>query len=357
MYNEAIKLLKDIISIPSISREEKNRADFIQQYLESKGLSVIRVGNNLVSISANYDSTKPNLVLNSHIDTVSPNDSYSRDPFEAYCEDGRIYGLGSNDAGASVVSLIHSFIHLYDTQLAFNLILLLSAEEEVGGENGILMAINALPEYFKSENGVVSNYAIIGEPTEMKVAIAERGLIVVDAIAYGESSHVAHDNGVNAIDIVIRDIRKIKSIKFDRTPSSMGDVKINVCQIEAGKQHNIIPDRCKFVIDIRPNDKYTNEEIFGILNQYTESELTARSFRNRTSVSPANNPLLKTARVLGVEEFISNTGSDWMKVDFVAIKMGVGDSLRSHTADEYIYESEIEEGIEKYITFIKEFSI
>lgn len=357
MNNEAVKLLKSIIAIGSISRDEKNRADFLQEYLEFRVPTVVRVGNNLVSLPTNYDSTKPNLILNSHIDTVKPNESYTKNPYLPHCEHGRIYGLGSNDAGASVVSMIQSFIHLHDKDLEFNLILLLSAEEEIGGENGILMAINKLPEYFKSTSDKVRNYAIIGEPTQMKVAIAERGLIVVDGLSHGQSAHVAHDIGDNAIYMAMRDIRKIRNIKFDRTPSLMGGVKINICQIEGGKQHNIVPDRCKFVIDIRPNDKYTNEEIVDILDQYTESELTARSFKNKTSISPANNPLLKTAQVLALDEFISDTGSDWMKVDFVSIKMGVGDSLRSHCADEYVYEAEIEEGINKYIEFIKAFTI
>lgn len=357
MNNEAIKLLKNIISIPSISRQEKEVADFLQSYLESKGLSIIRVENNLISVFEDYDPQRPNLILNSHIDTVMPNNSYTRDPFEADSIDGKIYGLGSNDAGASVVSLIQSYIYFQNKELEFNLILLLSSEEEIGGENGIIKAIENLPEYFESNDLKVRNYAIIGEPTEMCAAIAERGLIVVDAVSYGESSHAAHGNGINAIDVAIKDIQKIKEINFDRESVLMGKPMLNVCQIKGGMQHNIIPDRCQFVIDIRPNDQYTNKEIIDILSQSLESELTARSLRNKTSISPINNPLLKTAKKLGIKEFISNTGSDWMKVNFTALKMGVGDSLRSHRADEYVYESEIKDGIEQYINFVKNFTI
>lgn len=354
MYKEAIQLLKDIIAIPAISKEEKNRANYIQGYIESKGIEVIRVKNNLISICEKYDAKKPNLILNSHIDTVKPNESYTKNPYEACCEDGKIYGLGSNDAGASVVSLIHCFIELWQKPLDFNLILLISAEEEIGGKDGISLAVSSLPQYF---NNNTQNYAIIGEPTQMQAAIAERGLIVIDAMAHGEASHVAHDNGINAIEIAMRDIAKIKEIKFGRASELMGGVKINVCQIEAGQQHNIIPDRCKFVIDVRPNDKYLNAEIVELLSKHLESELTARSLRNNTSSTPVNSPLMNAVDSLGIAKFISDTGSDWMKIDFAAIKMGAGDSLRSHRADEYICEYEIEEAIKKYIDFINEIRI
>lgn len=353
MYKESIELLKEIIAIPSISRDELQRADYLENYLNSNGISVIRVKNNLVSVCENYDATKPNLILNSHIDTVKPNESYSRNPYVPFCDNGKIYGLGSCDAGASVVSLMRAFIELWKNDFEFNLILLLSAEEEIGGENGIVAAIKELPQYFKDRD---RNYAIIGEPTQMRAGVAERGLIVIDAIAHGEASHVANGNGVNAIEIALYDILKIKELEFDRHSNLMGGIKVNVCQIEAGKQHNIIPDRCRFVIDVRPNDQYTNVEIVNLLKSNMKSELTARSLRNSSSATPTNSPLLETVKRLGITEFISDTGSDWMKINFAAIKMGVGDTIRSHRADEYILESEIEEGIEKYIKFITAFA-
>lgn len=353
MSKESIQLLKDIIAIPSISKEEKLRADYLESYIKSKGISVIRVGNNLISVCENYDAQKPNLVLNSHIDTVKPNESYTKNPYDPICEDGKIYGLGSNDAGASVVSLTYAFVQLWQKELEFNLILLLSAEEEIGGANGIMAAVEQLPQYFGEGK---MNYAIIGEPTQMQAAVAERGLIVIDGVAHGEASHVANGNGVNAIEIALDDILKLKEIKFDRPSDLIGGVKVNVCQIQGGEQHNIIPDRCKFVIDVRPNDKYTNIEIVELLSSKIKSKLTARSLRNKTSATPSDSPLMATISKLGITQFVSNTGSDWTKVNFTAVKMGVGDSLRSHRADEYIYESEIEQGCEKYVEFITAFA-
>ena len=341
---EASSLLREIIAIPSYSSQEEKVADHIESYLKEKGVSVRREKNNIISSYHGFDPNKSSLLLNSHIDTVRDSDGYTFDPFNPPYNEEIIFGLGSNDAGASVVSMIQTFIHFKDIELPFNLILILSAQEECSGKDGI----ESLSEFTNS-----LSCAVIGEPTGMKAAIAERGLLVIDAVATGKSGHAARNEGINAIYIALNDVEKIKKFNLPKISPTMGELKFTVTQIEAGSQHNVIPDRCKFTIDIRTTEQYSNSEIVDILQQQTESKLTARNLKNRSSATPVDHPLYHTVQKCGIEKFVSPTTSDWMRLNIPAIKMGPGDSARSHQADEYILIAEIENGIAGYIKFIE----
>ncbi|MDZ4058845.1 MAG: M20/M25/M40 family metallo-hydrolase [Bacteroidales bacterium] len=344
-YCAAADLLRDIVSIPSFSGLEERCSAHICEYLEKRGVKVQRVNNNII---ARHNSTNPGapvLLLNSHIDTVRPSFGYTFDPIMPPFFTDKVAGLGSNDAGGAVVSLIMAFLRIRDNGivLPYNLILLLSAEEENSGENGISLALN--------EVGRV-DAAIVGEPTQMKAAIAERGLLVIDAVAKGVSGHAARAEGINAIDIAINDILRLQGHSFDKLSPVMGRVKLTVTQIEAGTQHNVIPDICKFVVDIRPTDMYSNEQIMSELKSILKSDITARNLLNRSSSTPANHPLIKAIEECGVETYVSPTTSDWMRLAVPAIKMGPGDSARSHRADEYITVDEIKSGIDGYVNFL-----
>lgn len=284
-------------------------------------------------------------MLNSHIDTVRPATTYTFDPFNPPLSDTHIFGLGSNDAGASVVCLLQTFLHFYKTELPFNLMLVLSCEEENSGPNGMIRLAKELPHV---------HFAIIGEPTGMHAAIAERGLLVIDGEAVGVSGHAARNEGVNALYIAMEDILTMKSVKFDKISPAMGEVKLTVTQIHAGTQHNVVPDKCTFVVDIRPTDQYTNPEILQILQSKVKSKLTARNLTNRSSATPPDHPLMKTIEKLGIETYVSPTTSDWMRIPYPAIKMGPGESSRSHQADEFVRINELAEGITGYIRFIEE---
>ena len=344
--NEAVDLLKKIIAIPSYSGGEGNRADFIYNYLTDKGLAVERVKNNLITGVYPFSDSTPVLMLNTHIDTVLPSSGYTLDPFDPQVRDGRIYGLGSNDAGASVVSMTAALLFFKDNpgELPFNLTLLLSAEEENSGPSGVTLALKSINR---------ADSIIVGEPTNMKCASAERGLLVIDGTAEGVSGHAAREEGINSIYIALEDIVKIKNHKFSKISKLMGEVKMTVTQISAGHQHNVIPEICKFVIDIRPTDVYDNNEIVQELKKLVKSKLTPRNLSNRSSSTPEGHPLLKCAQELGVDCYTSPTTSDWMRHSLPAIKMGPGDSSRSHRADEYICLEELKEGINGYINFIK----
>ncbi|MCE5206169.1 MAG: M20/M25/M40 family metallo-hydrolase [Porphyromonadaceae bacterium] len=342
--NSATELLRKLISLRSFSGEENLRSDFLMKYFQEKGIAVGRIGNNLVIRQPNPDSTKPTLMLNSHLDTVQPASTYSFDPFSSPISDTHIYGLGSNDAGASLVSMIISFLHFYDKKLPVNLMLALSTEEENSGAGGMRMLWQTLREEV--------DMAIIGEPTGMKAAVAERGLLVIDGEAKGISGHAAREEGVNALYIALEDIEVLRSVKFPKISSVMGEVKLTVTQIHAGTQHNVIPDRCNFVVDIRPTELYTNQEIMDILQPKVKSTLQARSLINRSSATPARHPLLQCAERLAIETYTSPTTSDWMRITCPALKMGPGESSRSHQADEFILIEELEKGIEGYIQFI-----
>lgn len=352
MEKEAVSLLRELIKIPSYSFEEKARADYLQSYLYYKGINVKRLKNNLICTLDKINSEKPMLMLNSHIDTVKASDKYSFNPFEAKIENGLIYGLGSNDAGASVVSLIETFLYFNNNdEFKGNIILVLSAEEERSGNGGMKEVIN----YFKQNPVLFPQYAIIGEPTNMHAAIGERGLLVLDGVAEGVSGHAANSNNVNALYIAIDDIIKLKEHQFTKYSDLMGEVKLSVTQITSGTVHNIIPDKCSFVVDIRTNEKYTNLEIYNELQKKVKSILTPRRITNKSSITPSDSKLIKCAKESNIKLFVSPTTSDWMEFPNEAIKMGPGDSSRSHKADEYISINEIKNGIETYIDFIKNF--
>lgn len=331
----------------SFSGEEKDRSDFLCGYLAEKGIKAESIGYNIIARQPHHDSTKQTLMLNSHIDTVKPAASYTFDPFNPPISDTHIFGLGSNDAGASVVCLLQTFLHFYETELPFNMMLVLSCEEENSGPNGM----RKLSEILKPD------FAIIGEPTGMRAAIAERGLLVIDGEAKGVSGHAARNEGVNALYIALDDIQTMKSVKFDRISPTMGEVKLTVTQINAGTQHNVVPDKCTFVVDIRPTDQYSNTEILQILQSKVKSTLTARNLTNKSSATPPGHILMKTIEKLGIESYVSPTTSDWMRISCPAVKMGPGESARSHQADEFVLVSELKEGVEGYIRFIESIKI
>lgn len=343
--NQAALLLGKLITIESYSGNESRRSDYLMRYFYEKGIACERIHNNIIVKQLGFDNTKPTLMLNSHLDTVKPSSSYTVDPFFPLISDTHIYGLGSNDAGASVVSMILTFLHYYKKELPFNIILVLSCEEENSGPNGMRMIWEKITKV---------DFAIIGEPTGMNAATAERGLLVIDGEASGVSGHAAREEGVNAIYIALNDIEILKSTRFNKISPTMGEVKMTVTQINAGTQHNVIPDRCTFVVDIRPTEMYTNEEIMNILQPKLESTLKARSLTNKSSATPDDHLLMRSIKSLGIETYTSPTTSDWMRISCPAIKMGPGESSRSHQANEYILTEELNQGISGYIDFIAE---
>lgn len=344
LASEAIGLLKSLIAIPSPSREEEQAADFLQNYIELQGMATGRKGNNVWCLSPMFDLSKPTLLLNSHIDTVRPVSGWRKDPFKPLLEEnGKLYGLGSNDAGASVVSLLQVFLTLCRTTQAYNLIYLASCEEEVSGKEGIESVLPQLPPV---------RFAIVGEPTEMQPAIAEKGLMVLDVTATGRSGHAARNEGDNAIYKVLDDIAWFRDHRFAKESPLLGPVKMSVTVLNAGTQHNVVPDRCTFVVDIRSNECYTNQELFDEIRQHIRCEARARSFRlGSSSVSPEH-PLVKRAVALGRTPFGSPTLSDQALMPFPSMKMGPGKSSRSHTADEFVFVREIEEAIALYLELL-----
>ena len=337
----ALGLLKRLISTPSVSREESDAANIIEEYLRENGCTPHRHGNNVWAMSDGYDSSVPGILLNAHIDTVKPVSGWLHDPFTPTLEGNRIYGLGSNDCGGGLVALIATFLMLRKTRT--DLVFLASCEEEVSGKGGIESVIPLLPPI---------GFAIVGEPTSMQPAIAEKGLMVVDAIAHGKSGHAARNEGVNAIYLALDDINKIRKFKFPKESDLLGPVKTTVTIISAGTQHNVIPDECRFTIDVRSNECYSNEEIFNILTSMLGSELKARSFRlNSSSISPEH-PFIKKCAAIGLKPFGSPTLSDQALMPFPSVKLGPGESSRSHTADEYIKTSEISSAIDTYINLL-----
>lgn len=343
MKEQGIELLKRLIETPSFSRNEDKTADIIDAFLQDFQVKTERKFNNVWCRSKYYDATKPTVLLNSHHDTVKPVNGWQRNPFIASVEDGKLYGLGSNDAGASLVSLLVTFLHYYHKDLPFNLIFAASAEEEISGRNGIAT--------IKNDFGKIAG-GIVGEPTQMRMAIAEKGLMVVDGLAEGVAGHAAREEGVNALYIALQDIDFIRNYEFAEVSDLLGKTKMSVTQIEAGTQHNVVPDRCKFVIDIRTTEQHANQDIFNFLQKHTQSILTARSFRLNSSGISLSHPLVKSGLSLGLEYFGSSTLSDQALMDFPTVKMGVGKSERSHTADEFVFLKEIEDGIETYIDFV-----
>ena len=341
--SEAITLLQALIGIPSLSREEDTAADFLQNYIEESGIMTGRSGNNIWCISPMFDVNKPTILLNSHIDTVKPVTGCRRQPFTPKIENGKLYGLGSNDAGASLVSLFQVYRHLSATQQSYNLIYLASCEEEVSGKNGIESVLPKLPPI---------TLGIVGEPTEMNPAIAEKGLMVLDLTARGKAGHAARNDGENAIYKLMPDIEWFRSFRFSKESPLLGTVKMSVTQINAGTQHNVIPDICTAVVDIRSNECYSNEELFEEITKHISCEAKARSFRLNSSSIPADHPFVKRAVELGKVPFGSPTLSDQALMKFPSVKIGPGKSSRSHTADEYILLNEIEEAIGLYIRLL-----
>ena len=346
--NSAIELLSSLIVTPSISREEVATATLIDGWLQNRGLPTVRIKNNILVLPRNFDSSKPTLLLNSHHDTVKPSPSYNRDPFNPSISDGRIYGLGSNDAGASVVSLMHVFPNHYNLDHKYNLIIAITAEEEVGGENGIRAV---LPELDRL--GFPIDMALVGEPTSLQPAVGERGLIVLDCVAHGKTGHAARNEGVNAIYEAIDDIQTLRNFQFPKKSQLLGDIKISVTQIQAGTQHNVIPDECRFVVDVRTTDAYSNEETARMIADAIHSEATPRSTRVWPSAIDSNHPLVATAVRLGGKPFVSPTTSDMSLLhDIPSLKIGPGDSARSHMADEWVYIREITDAIDYYNNFL-----
>ena len=343
MTDEAVGLLKELIAIPSVSREEAQAADCLQRYIELQGMETGRKGNNVWCLSPAFDLKRPTLLLNSHIDTVKPVAGWRKDPFAPTESNGRLYGLGSNDAGASVVSLLQVFLALCRTAQPYNLVFLASCEEEVSGAGGIECVLPLLPPI---------SFALVGEPTEMQPAIAEKGLMVLDVTATGRSGHAARDEGDNAIYKVLDDVAWFRDYRFPRVSPLLGPVKMSVTQVNAGTQHNVIPDRCTFVVDIRSNECYTNEELFAEICRHIHCEAKARSFRLGSSHAPEGHPLVQRAIELGRVPFGSPTLSDQALMPFPSMKMGPGKSSRSHTADEFIFIKEIEEAIGLYLSLL-----
>lgn len=341
---EAIELLKKLISTPSLSTEENKTGDLIEDYLKSKGIPVQRHKNNIWATNEHFDEEKPTILLNSHHDTVKPNGGYTKDPFTPVVENGKLFGLGSNDAGGPLTSLIATFIHFYPQKdLTYNLVLAATAEEEISGDNGIISILDKIPEI---------DCAIVGEPTQMRMAVAEKGLMVLECAAKGKSGHAARNEGKNAIYIALKDIEWFKTHRFEKESKMLGPVKMTVTVINAGSQHNVVPDRCTFTVDIRSTDIYDNVHILETIKNNIESEVTARSIRLNPSFIPLEHPLVQVGKAMGIETYGSPTLSDQAFLSVPSLKMGPGKSARSHTPDEFIRLDEIEKGIETYINLL-----
>ena len=342
---ETIELLKELIRRPSPSGEEAATADLLETYLSRNGIRSHRLYNNIYAHADGFDPERPTLMLNSHHDTVRPAASYTRDPYSPEEVDGRIYGLGSNDAGASVAGLLSVFLEYARTPLPFNLLLALSAEEERSGEHGMRAL---LPELGRID------MAIVGEPTGMQAAIGERGLVVLDCEAHGRSGHAAHGNGVNALYMALDDINRLRNFRFAKVSPLLGDIRMTATMISAGTQHNIVPDSCRFVVDVRTTDAYTNEQTVEIIREALKSDVTPRSTRIRASAIDESHPLVRAAKAIGRDTFVSETTSDMALMPFPTVKMGIGDSMRSHSANEHVMIDEIVEGLEIYKRYIKQ---
>jgi len=340
---EAVVLLKNMISIPSFSREEDKVADWLQRYIELQGYTVNRKGNNLWMMSPGLDPKRPTLLLNSHLDTVKPVQGWTHDPFRPVMVDDRLYGLGSNDAGASVVSLLQVFFVLSARPQSYNLIFAVSAEEEVSGANGIESLLPELPPV---------DFAIVGEPTQMHMAVAEKGLMVLDCVAYGRAGHAAHGTGENALYKAMDAIDWFRKYQFPKQTDFLGPVKMTVTQISAGTQHNVVPDKCSFVVDVRSNEMYSNQELLALIQQTVDCEITARSTRLSSTATPLNHAVVKQADYIKRRLYGSPTISDQALMPFPSVKMGPGESARSHTANEYIRVPEIEEAIRVYVELL-----
>lgn len=343
--NKAIELLKELIRTPSFSKEEDKTASVLQHRMEAEGIVTMRHGNNVWTKSCNYDNKKPTILLNSHHDTVKPNDGWTTDPFDPVIDNGKLIGLGCNDAGGALACLLAAYLQLQKKDLPANLVFAATAEEEISGYNGIESIIDRIGKV---------DIAIVGEPTQMKLAIAEKGLMVLDCIARGKSGHAARDGGINAISKAMKDIEWFRSYRFVKESDMLGQVKMNVTVIEAGSQHNVVPDVCKFVVDVRTTDCYTNEEVVEIIRSRVNCEVNPRSTRLQPSGLAKRHPVKNAAKALGIAMYGSPTTSDQAVIPWDSVKIGPGDSGRSHIANEYIYLEEISQGITGYVHLIEE---
>ncbi len=344
LYKGAISLLKQLIATPSYSKEEDKTARIIEDFLSKNGVEFTRTDNNVWARNLYFDDTLPTILLNSHHDTVRPNSGYVRDPFEPSAENGRLYGLGSNDAGGALVSLLATFLHFYSLQsLRYNLLIALTAEEEISGSGGLE---KVLPDL-----GLL-DFAIVGEPTGMNLAIAEKGLMVLDCIVRGKAGHAAREEGDNAIYKALPVLDWFKTYRFPRKSAIFGEVKMSVTIISAGTQHNVVPESCKFTVDVRVTDVYTHEELMDIIRLESGAEILARSTRLKSSSIPVTHPIVIAGIAEGRKTYGSPTTSDQSLLSIPSLKVGPGESARSHSADEFILEEEIRDGISIYINML-----
>ena len=342
--NDAVELLSELISTPSVSRDEKAVADVLQRKIKEWRLPCKRIGNNLI-VAKRLSKKKPTMLLNAHIDTVKPVETWTRDPFVPTIEDGKLYGLGANDCGGGLVSLLQVYRILSEEKdIPYNIIYVASCEEEVSGQNGFSAVLPELPPI---------DVAIVGEPTGMNPAIAEKGLMVIDGVAHGKSGHAARNEGVNAINEVLDDLQWLRDYQFRKVSPFLGETRATVTVVHAGTQHNVIPDKVEFVIDVRTNEYYQNEFVFAFLQKHMKSELKARSFRLHSSSFPENHPLIKRCKRMRMKPYGSPTLSDQALMPFPSFKLGPGESSRSHTADEYIEIDEIHNAIKTYVKLIR----
>lgn len=345
LFNNAIELLKNLIEIPSFSKDEYNTSVEIENFFKKHQVPTERFKNNIWAVNKYFDEAKPSVLLNTHHDTVKPNKAYTLDPFLAIEKEGRLYGLGSNDAGASLVSMAQVFLHFYEREdLKYNVVIALTAEEEISGFDGIEALFPQLPNI---------DFAIVGEPTQMNLAIAEKGLLVIDGEMKGTPSHAAHPNNDNAIVRCLEDLQHIVHFKFPKVSDYLGEMKITLSGIQAGVQHNVVPEACQFTLDVRVTDQYTNQEAFDIIQSEMKSHLTARSFRLNSSKIELDHPFVQAGVAIGRTTYGSPTSSDQAIIPCTSVKIGPGDSRRSHTADEFIELNEIKEGIEIYIQILE----
>lgn len=337
---QAIGLLRKLISTPSFSKEEKGTGDLLEQFFQEKAIPTQRGKNNIWATNRYFDPAKPTVLLNSHHDTVKPNPSWTLNPFEPLEQDGKLFGLGSNDAGGCLVSLIATFCHFYEQpDLRYNLVMAATAEEEISGRDGLELILPLLPDIA---------FAIVGEPTQMNLAIAEKGLLVIDCVAHGKAGHAAREEGDNAILKAIRDIEWFTHYRFPKVSPVLGPMKMSVTIIQAGSQHNVVPDTCQFTVDVRVTEQYTNEEVLEVIRQHVQAEVKPRSVRLKPSSIPADHPIVRAGTALGLTTYGSPTTSDQALLSVPSLKMGPGHSERSHTANEFIFLEEIEKGIAIY---------
>ncbi|MFD2569696.1 M20 family metallo-hydrolase [Spirosoma soli] len=343
---DALDLLKRLIATPSFSREEDRTAELIEDFFSQKQIPFKRLKNNIWAQNRYFDLAKPTILLNSHHDTVKPNKSWTLDPFQPLERDGKLFGLGSNDAGGCLVSLLATFAYFYDrADMTHNIVIAASAEEEISGRDGLELLLPELPTI---------TFAIVGEPTEMQLAIAEKGLLVLDCTAHGISGHAARDEGENAIYKAIQDINWLTTYQFPNVSPTLGPVKLSVTIINAGTQHNVVPDTCTFTIDVRVTEQYTLEEVIDTIRQNIQAEVKPRSIRLKPSSIPADHPIVQAGIALGRHTYGSPTTSDQAVLNCPSLKCGPGHSGRSHSADEFIYLHEIEAGVDGYIQMLEQ---